>query len=76
MCGLISIQHHANLFGNGGELHNVERLIIGGRTLVNVDDHRRFSSAAEKGLEELGEFAFSERNTAIFCSNREKKKAQ
>lgn len=51
----------------------MERLVIGGCTLVDVDNHRGFSSATEKGLEELGEFAFSERNIAIFCSNRKKK---
>lgn len=28
-----------HLFGNSGEFHNVESLVVGGSTLVNVDDH-------------------------------------
>lgn len=54
----------ANLFGDGREFHDVQRLVIGGCTLVNVDDHRGSSFAAEKSLKEFGELAFSERDVA------------
>lgn len=50
----------ADLFGHSRELHNVEGLVVGGGTLVNVDDHGRLSSAAEESLEELGQLALSE----------------
>ena len=58
-----------NLFGNSGEFHYVEGLVVGGSALVDVDDHRRSSSAAEHGLEELGEFALPERNVAALHSD-------
>lgn len=50
----------ANLFRYSRELHNVEGLVVGGRALVNVDDHGRLPPAAEKGLEEFGQLALSE----------------
>lgn len=58
-----------NLFGNSGEFHNVESLVIGGGALVNVDNHGCFSFAAENCLEELGELALSERNVAALHSD-------
>lgn len=50
----------ADLFGYSRELHDMEGLVVGGSTLVDVDDHGRFSSAAEESLEELGQLALSE----------------
>lgn len=47
----------------------MESLVIGGSTLVDVDDHRPSSFAAENSLEELGEFALSERNVAALRSD-------
>lgn len=38
----------------------MEGLVVGGGTLVNVDDHGRLPSAAEESLEELGQLALSE----------------
>lgn len=38
----------------------MEGLVVGGRALVNVDDHGRLPPAAEKGLEEFGKLALSE----------------
>ena len=54
-----------DLFGNSRELHNMQCLVIVGGTLVDVDNHGRFSLSTEKALEELCEFALSERNAAI-----------
>lgn len=65
-----------NLFGNSREFHHMERLVIGRRTLVDVDDHRRFSFAAENSLEELREFTLSERNVAVLHSEEERRKKQ
>lgn len=45
---------YPDLFGNSREFHNMESLIVGGSTLVNVHDHGRSSFATEHGLEELG----------------------
>lgn len=42
----------------------MEGLVIGGGTLVDVDNHGGFPSSTEEGLEELCEFALSERNVA------------
>lgn len=42
----------------------MEGLVVGGSTLVDVDDHGHFSSAAEKALEELGQLALSEGDVA------------
>lgn len=58
----------ANLLGDGGELHDVQRLVVGGGALVDVDDHGRSASATEDGLEEFGQLALSERDVAALCS--------
>lgn len=50
----------ADLLSYSRELHHVEGLVVGGGTLVNVDDHGRLPSAAEKGLEEFGQLALPE----------------
>lgn len=42
----------------------MESLVIGGSTLVDVDDHGHFPSAAEKPLEELGQLTLSEGDVA------------
>ena len=47
----------------------MESLVVGGSALVNVDDHRRTSFAAENILEELGELTLSERNVAALHSD-------
>lgn len=49
----------------------MEGLVVGGGTLVNVDDHRRFSFAAENSLEELGELTLSERDVAVLHSDQQ-----
>lgn len=61
-------RRHTHLFGNGREFHNVKRLIVGRGALINVDDHGCSSLAAEESLEELCEFALSERNVAALDS--------
>lgn len=66
--GMTLVSTCLNLFGDGGELHNMEGVVVSGRTLVDVDDHRGSTFAAEESLEELGEFAFSERNAGNFRS--------
>lgn len=38
----------------------MEGLVVGGSTLVDVDNHGGFSSAAEKSLEQLGQLALPE----------------
>lgn len=50
----------ADLFRYSRELHNMEGLVVGGSTLVDVDNHGGFSSAAEKSLEQLGQLALPE----------------
>lgn len=57
----------SNLLGDGGELHDVQRLVVGGGALVDVDDHGRSASATEDGLEEFGQLALSERDVAALC---------
>lgn len=59
----------ADLLGDGGELHDVQRLVVGGGALVDVDDHGRSASAAEGCLEEFGQLALSERDVAALCSD-------
>lgn len=61
-------RRHTHLFGNGREFHNVKRLIVGRGALIDVDDHGCSSLAAEESLEELCEFALSERNVAALDS--------
>lgn len=58
----------ANLLGNGRELHDVQRFVVGGGALVDVDNHGRSASATEDGLEEFGQLALSERDVAALCS--------
>lgn len=69
-----------DLLGDGGELHDVQRLVVGGGALVDVDDHGRSASATEHGLEEFGQLALSERDVAALRSDgysgRQKKKTQ
>jgi len=48
----------------------MESLIVGGSTLVDVDDHRRSSFAAENCLKELGELTLSEGNVAALHSGK------
>lgn len=52
----------------------MEGLVVGGGALVNVDDHRRFSLAAENGLEELGELTLSERDVAVLHSDQQQQR--
>lgn len=59
-----------HLLGDGGELHDVQRLVVGGGALVDVDDHGRSASATEDGLEEFGQLALSERDVAAILSDR------
>lgn len=54
----------------------MERLVVGGGALVDVDDHRRSAFAAENGLEEFGELALSERDVAALRSDRRTKKSR
>ena len=56
-----------DLFGDGRELHNMQCLVVVRGTLVDVDNHGRFSLSTEKALEKLCEFALSERNAATLC---------
>lgn len=60
----------ANLFSYSRELHHVEGLVVGGGTLVNVNDHRRFPSAAEKSLEEFGQLALPEGDVGALHPDR------
>lgn len=47
----------------------MQRLVVGGGALVDVDDHGRSASAAEDGLEEFGQLALSERDVAALRSD-------
>lgn len=51
----------------------MQRLIVGGGALVDVDDHRRFAFAAEHRLEEFGELALSERDVAALHADQDKR---
>lgn len=54
----------------------MERLIVGGGALVDVDDHRRFAFAAEHRLEEFGELALSERDVAALHADQDKREGR
>ena len=51
-----------NLLGQGGELEDGERLIVGGRTLADVDDHAHGAATAQEALQEVGELGLPEGN--------------
>lgn len=59
----------ANLLGDGRELHDVQRLVVGGGALVDVDNHGRSAAATEDGLEEFGQLALSEWYVAALGSD-------
>lgn len=46
----------------------MQRLVVGGGALVDVDDHGGSASATEDGLEEFGQLALSERDVAAGLS--------
>lgn len=49
-----------DLLGHSGELEDVQGFIVHGSTLVDVNYHAGFSSAAEEALQVVSEFALSE----------------
>lgn len=51
-----------HLLCHGGELEDVEGLVVHGGTLVDVDDHAGFSSTTEEALQVVGQLAFPEGN--------------
>lgn len=65
-----------DLFGSSREFHNMERLVIGGGTLVDIDNQGSSSLSTENSLEELGEFALSERNVAVFHPDQQTQEKQ
>lgn len=45
----------------------MQSLIIGGCTLVDVDNHAGVPTPGEEALEHTGQFAVPERNHRLFC---------
>lgn len=53
---------YKHLLCHSGEFEHVEGLVVHGGTLVDVDDHAGFTSAAEEALQVVGQLAFPEGN--------------
>lgn len=51
-----------HLLSHSREFEDVDRLIVYGCTLVDVDNHTGFASPAEKALQVVGQLTFSEGN--------------
>lgn len=51
-----------HLLRHGREFEDVESLVVHGGTLVDVDDHTGFASAAEEALQVVGQLALPEGN--------------
>lgn len=51
-----------NLLRHSRELEDVERLVVHGGALVDVDDHAGFTPTTEEALQVVGQLAFSEGN--------------
>lgn len=51
-----------NLLRHSREFEDVERLIIHGGTLIDVDKHTGFASTTEKALQVMSQFALPKGN--------------
>ena len=61
---LLGLLHDDHLLGDGRVLERVQRLVEQRRHLVDVDDHRRATLAAEEALEDARQLAVAERHDA------------